>query len=271
MFLILFKLISIFPPFILKAVSSFLAQCLIIFNLSPYRITKKNINHCGFKDTSLANNSIKMTAETFLEYPYLWGNPENHNRLLEHNKEYHQISQSERPSLIFTLHMGCVDVMLFHTSKNISDLNIIYTPAKNKNFDNVVRKIRQSMKAKLHPANIKGMKELYKSYLNGENVIVACDLVPHNRGTYSKLFNKPCFSIDLIEKLSKKNTHELYFVYLTRGNKKKYKFNLETINRPISTDEMNTFFEKAISKAPELYGWEYKKFRKLQGERKNIY
>ena len=271
MFLILFKLFSIFPLFLLKGFATLFAQCLIIFNLSPYIITKKNINHCGFKDKSLPNDSIKMTAETFLEYLYLWGNPENYNKLLEHNKECHQISQSDRPSLIFTLHMGCVDVMLFHTSKNVPDLNIIYTPAKNKNFDNVVKKIRQSTKAKLHPANVQGMKELYKNYLNGENVIVACDLVPHQKGSYSKLFNKPCFSIDLIEKLSKKDTHDLHFVFLTHGKNKKYKLNLETIDRPISTDEMNVFFEKAISKAPDLYGWEYKKFRKLQGEVKNIY
>ena len=132
----------------------------------------------------------------------------------------------------------------------------------------LLKKYVSLRKAKLHPANVQGMKELYKNYLNGENVIIACDLVPHQKGTYSKLFNKPCFSIDLIEKLSKKDTHDLHFVFLTRGKNKKYKFNLETINRPISTDEMNIFFEKAISKAPELYGWEYKKFRKLMGERK---
>ncbi|MBL6819986.1 MAG: hypothetical protein ISQ61_01920 [SAR86 cluster bacterium] len=271
MFLILFKLFSIFPLFLLKAIASLFAQFLIIFSLSPYRITKKNINYCGFKNKKLARNSINMTAETFLEYPYIWGNPRNYHKLLEHNEELHQISQSDKPSLIFTLHMGCVDVMLFHSSYNLPNLNIIYTPAKNKNFEDTVRKIRQSMAAKLHTANVSGMKELYKNYLNGENVIVACDLVPHHKGTYSKLFNKPCFSIDLIEKLSKKDTHNLHFVYLTHGNNKKYKFNLETINRPISTDEMNNFFEKAITEAPDLYGWEYKKFRKLQGEVKNIY
>ena len=33
----------------------------------------------------------------------------------------------------------------------------------------------------------------------------------------------------LMEDFQKKNTHDLHFVYLTHGNKKKYKFNLETI------------------------------------------
>ena len=39
----------------------------------------------------------------------------------------------------------------------------------------------------------------------------------------------------------------------------------------ITTAEMNGFFEEAILTAPELYGWEYKKFRKLRPNKSNIY
>ena len=39
----------------------------------------------------------------------------------------------------------------------------------------------------------------------------------------------------------------------------------------MSVDQMNKYFEKAIIQSPELYGWEYKKFRKLSGSIKNIY
>ena len=36
-------------------------------------------------------------------------------------------------------------------------------------------------------------------------------------------------------------------------------------------DEMNKHFERAIRINPEMYGWEYKKFRKLPGSKTNIY
>ena len=39
----------------------------------------------------------------------------------------------------------------------------------------------------------------------------------------------------------------------------------------MTTDAMNEYFEKAIKESPELYGWEYKKFRKLDKEKSNIY
>ena len=101
---------------------------------------------------------------------------------------------------------------------------------------------------------------------------MASDLVPHNfNGKYSKFFGKKCFSIDLIEKLSKKGTHNIYFVYFSKGLQKKYKFNVINIGKQMTTDAMNEYFEKAVKESPELYGWEYKKFRKLDKEKRNIY
>merc|ERR1711965_574276 len=91
------------------------------------------------------------------------------------------------------------------------------------------------------------------------------------KGHMKVFFNKECFCIDLIEKLSQKKSHDLYFVYLTKGKTKKYQFKLKKLDSPITTKEMNGFFEEAIRSAPELYGWEYKKFRKLKPNNSNIY
>ena len=103
------------------------------------------------------------------------------------------------------------------------------------------------------------MAKFFKNFLRGENTIIATDLVPHNTGKYSKFFGQECYSLDIIEKLSNKKTHDLYFVYLSPGTTKKYKLNIEYIENPINTDEMNKCFERAILQNPEMYGWEYKK------------
>ena len=71
--------------------------------------------------------------------------------------------------------------------------------------------------------------------------------------------------------MSKKRTHDLYFIYLTKGKQRKYKVVCKQITKQITTAEMNGFFEEAILTAPELYGWEYKKFRKLRPNKSNIY
>ena len=63
-------------------------------------------------------------------YPYVWGNPKNYKKLVEkYNSDQEIFSKSEN-KLIFTLHMGCVDVMLNLLSDGIKELDIIYTLQK---------------------------------------------------------------------------------------------------------------------------------------------
>tara|TARA_E500000075_G_scaffold26244_1_gene22949 strand:+ start:7010 stop:7822 length:813 start_codon:yes stop_codon:yes gene_type:complete len=270
MFLILFKLISSIPLFILRFFSNFLTFWLLITNSQQKNTTQRNLKHIGLQNKISLTTSLIFSSETFFEYPFLWGRPNNFKKLVECSvKEPFQ--NSSKPKLIFTLHMGCVDAMLFFVSSMVDNLNIIFTPAKNKSLDNVIKKIRESRGAKLHPANPRGMNAFIKSFIKKENIIIATDLVPHNTGKYSTFFGKECFSIDLIEKLSKKGTHDLYFAYFSKGTQKKYKLNIESVENFISTDEMNKYFERAIRINPEMYGWEYKKFRKLPGSKKNIY
>ena len=167
--------------------------------------------------------------------------------------------------------MGCVDLNVYVLSEALEQINVLYTPAKNKSLDRLLMKARESLGAKMIPANQTGITEIYKSFLGGKNTLIASDLVPHNKGVYEKFFNKECYCLDIVEKLSHKNSHELFFIYLSKGKSKKYKIVLEKISSPLTTAQMNRYFERAIKEAPELYGWEYKKFRKLRGELKNIY
>ena len=59
--------------------------------------------------------------------------------------------------------------------------------------------------------------------------------------------------------------------YFLKGENKKYRLNCKKISQKINMLEMNQLFEHAIKESVSLYGWEYKKFRKLRGEQKNIY
>ena len=58
----------------------------------------------------------------------------------------------------------------------------------------------------------------------------------------------------------------IYTLFIYHPAQQKYKLNIEYIENPINTDEMNKCFERAILQNPEMYGWEYKKFKKLSGK-----
>ena len=204
-----------FPLFLVNGISLAISTLLFRLNSSQKKVTEKNLIHCGFS-AQLLRASINKTAESMMYYPYVWGNPKNYSKLVEkYNSNQEFFSKSEN-KLIFTLHMGCVDVMLNLLSNEIKELDIIYTSAKNNELDKVIRASRTFFGANMVPANEKGMIQLYKNFLNKKSLAMASDLVPHNfNGKYSKFFGKKCFSIDLIEKLSKKGTHNIYSVSYT--------------------------------------------------------
>ena len=271
MFSILFGLISRTPLRVLRGMSLILTKFLILFKAKQYQVTQKNINHCFGQNSELINNSFRETIDMSLVFPFIWGRKDNFKKLLDRDYIQNKTLDNGRPKLFFTLHMGCVDMLVFIMGELLSQINILYTPAKNKKLEAKLKKIRESGGAKMLPATDNGVKDLYKRFLAGENLLIASDLVPHKKGVYEKFFNKECFCIDLIEKLSQKNTHDLYVVYLTKGKEKKYSFKVKKIENQITTKEMNRHFEEAILGAPEIYGWEYKKFRKLRPNNTNIY
>ena len=151
---------------------------------------------------------------------------------------------------------GCNVIFDIRKKKGI---NILYTPAKNKNIEKATKESRSEKGAKLIPANMSGIKSLLSKYNQKEDFVIAPDIEPHtNKETYSYIFNQECLTDDIIEKLSSRESHNLYFIYFTKGKHKKYKLNCEKISQKINMLDMNQLFERAIKESISLYGWEYK-------------
>jgi len=271
MFSILFVLISHTPLLFLKAISFILYICAKAFKVSHLKITEKNINHCFGEDRELMRKSFRETIELSLIFPYVWGKKDNYKKLIDPDYIENITPENDRPKIFFTLHMGCVDIIIFVLSELLSQIDVLYTPVKNKVLEDKLLKIRQRQGGAMFPATPNGVKNFFKNFLGQNNILIASDLVPHKKGVYEKFFNKECFCIDLIEKLSSKGTHDLHFIYLTKGKKNKYKLVSKKIKNKITTLEMNALFEEAILTAPELYSWEYKKFKKPRINSTNIY
>ena len=155
-----------FPLFLVNGISLAISTILFRFNSSQKRVTEKNLKHCGFSSNQLLRSSISKTSESMMYYPYVWGNPKNYSKLIEIYNFDQEIFSKNESKLIFTLHMGCVDIMLNLLSDEIKGLDIIYTPAKNNELDKVIRKSRTFFEANMIPANEKGMIQLYKNFLN---------------------------------------------------------------------------------------------------------
>ena len=132
---ILFALISRLPLSVLIFLAHVFARVMIFSNSAQYKVTKKNIYYCYEKDTQLVKKSFYETAELLMIFPYICGRTENYKNLIDKDSLEKVQFDSEKPKLFFTLHMGCVDLNVYVLSEALEQINVLYTPPKNKSLD----------------------------------------------------------------------------------------------------------------------------------------
>ena len=70
--------------------------------------------------------------ELLFEYPYVWGRPDNYKNLVEKDSMEYSFANENKPILLFSMHMGCVDTMLLMSEKNKRPKHCLYTSKKSR-------------------------------------------------------------------------------------------------------------------------------------------
>ena len=123
---------------------------------------------------------------------------------------------------------------------------------------------------------IGGVKSIFNALENDQMTCMASDQVPADGlGIYSKFFGHECYSFALAPKLARKTKKEILLTYLSYKSNIGHIINFKKPDMEIyeknGVDVMNKEIEDEIKKSPSEYSWEYKKFRKLSGEARDVY
>ena len=283
---IIFYIFTIFPlklAFLMWDIVFKVAPLYILRFLPPFKVTRKNLSiaFCGLDDhelDALAKESYKETLKSFYETLYTWSRSNKkiiyqtkkiNNRFLFNNHEH------KNGLIIFALHNRSIDFMLRWISSQRSHTSL-YKKIKSKSINKFVKKFREEGNCKMVETGIGGVKTILKSLENNQMTCMASDQVPADGlGTYSTFFGKECYSFSLAPKLAKKSNKQILMSYLSYDKDIGHIINFKKPNKEIysknGVDVMNTEMEREIKKSPTEYSWEYKKFRKLSQEPKDIY
>ena len=262
----------------------FIAIPLFVLSFLPsFRVTKKNLS-IAFSDLAeheldlLAKESYKETLKSFYETLYTWSR--SSKKIVQETKKINNRFLFNNPEqgsglIIFSLHNRSIDFMLRWISSQRAHTSL-YKKIKLKPIDNFVKKFRQEGNCKMVETGIGGVKTILTSLENNQMTCMASDQVPANGlGVYSTFFGHECYSFSLAPKLAKKSNKQIIMSYLSYEkdighiiNFKKPRADIYTNN---GVDVMNKEMENAILKSPTEYSWEYKKFRKLSKEPRDIY
>ena len=283
---IIFYIFTIFPlklAFLMWDIVFKVAPLYILRFLPPFKVTRKNLSiaFCGLDDhelDALAKESYKETLKSFYETLYTWSRSNKkiiyqtkkiNNRFLFNNPE------QKNGLIIFALHNRSIDFMLRWISSQRSHTSL-YKKIKSKSINKFVKKFREEGNCKMVETGIGGVKTILKSLENNQMTCMASDQVPADGlGTYSTFFGKECYSFSLAPKLARKSNKQILMSYLSYDKDIGHIINFKKPNKEIysknGVDVMNTEMEREIKKSPTEYSWEYKKFRKLSQEPKDIY
>tara|TARA_B100001250_G_scaffold226896_1_gene194686 strand:+ start:26 stop:835 length:810 start_codon:yes stop_codon:yes gene_type:complete len=255
----------------------------IIRLLPPFKVTKKNLTiaFSGLAEHELdllAKESYKETLKSFYETIYTWSRSSKkiiletkkiNNRFLFNNPE------QESGLIIFALHNRSIDFLLRWISSQRTHTSL-YKKIKLKPIDKFVKKFREEGNCKMVETGIGGVKTILNSLEKNQMTCMASDQVPaRGLGVYSKFFGHECYSFALAPKLAKKSNKQILLSYLSYEKDIGHIINFKKPSAEIYSDNgvdiMNAEMEHEIKKSPTEYSWEYKKFRRLSQEPKDIY
>ena len=262
----------------------FIGIPLFVLRFFPsFRVTKKNLS-IAFSDLAeheldlLAKESYKETLKSFYETLYTWSR--SSKKIVQETKKINNRFLFNNPEqgsglIIFSLHNRSIDFMLRWISSQRAHTSL-YKKIKLKPIDNFVKKFRQEGNCKMVETGIGGVKTILTSLENNQMTCMASDQVPANGlGVYSTFFGHECYSFSLAPKLAKKSNKQIIMSYLSYEKDIGHIINFKKPSADIYTnngvDVMNEEMENAILKSPTEYSWEYKKFRKLSKEPRDIY
>ena len=283
---IIFYIFTIFPlrpAFIIYEAIFKVMPLHILRLLPPFKVTRKNLSIAfrGLPDHELdllAKESYKESLKSFYETLYTWSRSSKkiiyetkkiNNRFLFRNPD------QETGLIIFALHNRSIDFLLRWISSQRSHTSL-YKKIKLKQINKFVKKFRQEGNCKMVETGIGGVKSILHSLERNQMTCMASDQVPADGlGVYSTFFGHECYSFSLAPKLARKSNKKILMSYLSYENGLGHIINFKKPDKKIYTnngvDIMNLEMENEIKKSPEEYSWEYKKFRKLSQEPKDIY
>lgn len=241
--------------------------------------TRKNLSACfpglsGEESQQLARQSLQETGATALEIPLMWEWPVERCLDLIQEIEGEELldeHQSRKQGLLLLApHLGNWELAgLFFASRY--KMAALYSPPNQPGLENYIKAVRSRSGSELVATDRRGIMRLFSILREGGVVGILPDQTPRREGgEFAPFFGIPAITMTLASKLIHKTGAVPLVTYAHRlpdgrGFKiviRKAEAGMASKDMTESLTALNQSVEKCIAEAPELYQWEYKRFRR---------
>ena len=175
-----------------------------------------------------------------------------------------------RGVILLSPHLGCFEISAIYAAERFP-ITVLYRPPHVQWLDKLIVAGRGRGQEKLAPANMKGVRMLFKALKNGESIGVLPDQVPSaGEGVWVDFFGRPAYTMTLTGRLSEALNPAVFLAVakrLPRGAG--YEIEVSRVEGELAGEagarRMNAAIETAVRKYPEQYLWSYNRYKHPAG------
>jgi KDO2-lipid IV(A) lauroyltransferase len=175
-----------------------------------------------------------------------------------------------RGVVLLTPHLGCFEISAIYAAARFP-ITVLYRSPRFRWLDSLIVAGRGRGQEKLAPANLKGVRLLFKALRNKEAIGVLPDQVPSaGEGEWVEFFGRPAYTMTLIGRLCETLDPAVFVAAACRlPHGRGYEIEVEPVEGGLRGEggmrRMNAAIEKLVRKHPEQYLWGYNRYKHPAG------
>lgn len=272
----IFSLVARLPLRTVHALGTLLGK--LTFALSPtyaQRMTNNlqisQLAEAHFSDT--LQHSIQEAGKASLELLWVWKRDTASVcaavQQIEGWEHLEAAHNNGKGVILLTPHLGCFDILPVYIGQRLP-FTCLYRPPKQAGLDAIMRAGRERGLTKLAPADVSGVRTLYKALKRGEAILILPDQVPSSgEGEWLDFFGQPAYTMTLAARLASNSGATVLTTYVERlPQGQGYALHIAPLSldatQPISP-QINLAMEGIIARLPTQYLWSYNRYKTPKG------
>lgn len=278
LFATIFRLLSLLPLPALHGLGSVLGRFIYMVSPSYAQRMQENLRSAGLHRSereyqNLLVQTISEAGKSVLELPWVWCRPVEQVYSAIRNVEgweHVETAQSAgRGLMVLTPHWGCFEVIGLYFGKH-SHMTNLYRAPKQAWLERFMINGRTRGLSKLAPADVSGVRLLFKALKRGEGIGLLPDQVPGNgEGEWAEFFHRPAYTMTLSGRLAQSSGAQVLLVSAERLPKGQgYTLRITPLDLDFTQSvplQINQAMERTIAIAPAQYLWSYNRYKTPSG------
>jgi len=270
----LLRAAAILPLRALHAVGFVLGWAMYGMSPTYRRHLRDNLGQAGLDSAATRRAAIAAAGQMIAELPALWFWPRTTSLALVKSAEGVDAALAARAAgkalLFLTPHHGCFEISAQYAARHVP-ITVLYRAPKLAWLEPLMREGRTADNLRLAPADLSGVRELFRALERGEAAGFLPDQVPGlGEGEWTEFFGKPAYTMTLAAKLAERPNVATFLAYARRLPKGAgYSLVLRPFPKKDSSEtatrRLNRALEELVRECPEQYLWGYNRYKTPAG------